>query len=102
MILASSNLKRFSYDEDSETLTMFFRSGACYVYTGVERDVVSAMKSADSRGRFFYRMIRLKYPYVKMAGPKPELRGKKFFNTSKSSVHQRDRLKNITDVPWQG
>ena len=90
MRLASSNLKSIRYNSKTEELLVYFRSGSIYSYDGVPRAVVQSLKFAESRGRYFWRYIRMSYPYRKLRGPNPGF--KNAFNTSKGSKPDRDSL----------
>lgn len=91
MRLASSNLKSIRYNSTTEELIVFFRSGSMYAYTGVPRSVVQSLKFAESRGRYFWRFIRMSYPYKKLRGVNPEYKGNSY-NIAKDSKPQRDQL----------
>lgn len=91
MAVASSNLQSFRYDETTNTLTVRFRSGGVYRYDDVPPDVVDEMRWADSRGRYFWRFIRMSYSYTMLTAPRPGFTHA--FNTSPKSVAQRHLLK---------
>ncbi len=44
-------------------LTVTFTTGRIYVYRGVPRDLFDAFAAAPSKGTFFNREIRDRYPY---------------------------------------
>lgn len=90
MRLASSNLKSIRYNSKTEELIVYFRSGSIYSYDGVPRPVVQSLKFAESRGRYFWRYIRMSYPYRKLRGPNPGF--KNAYNIAKDSVPQRHLL----------
>ena len=47
-------------------MTVTFVTGRRYVYQGVPQDVVTAFRSAPSRGAFFNVEIRDEYDYVEI------------------------------------
>jgi len=55
-----------SYDKWSRTLFITFTSGELYAYLEVEPDVVEALRSAGSRGRYFAYNIRNRYPFQRL------------------------------------
>jgi hypothetical protein len=62
----SSTISEFSYDEDTQSLTITFSSGSRYVYSGVPKEVVEGFRAAESRGKFFGREIKHIYPMQKI------------------------------------
>jgi hypothetical protein len=54
----SSNIKRWKYDADTETLTVEFNYGAQYSYDGVPQRVVDVMAKAESTGKYFNEHIK--------------------------------------------
>jgi hypothetical protein len=100
MAMASANLQSFEYDEEWETLTVWFRSGGVYRYEDVPEDVVDEMKFSESRGRYFYRYIRTSYPYTVLQHSRPGFRHAG--NVAKTSRPQRHLLKTPRTAPWQG
>jgi hypothetical protein len=62
-IPSSSNIDQIDYDEAGKILTITFKDGAAYAYTGVPRDVFFGIQHASSAGSYFYRQIRGRYPY---------------------------------------
>jgi len=56
--LNSSNLASADYNEETEVMTITFRSGATYSYRGVPKDTYESLISASSPGQFFSRNIR--------------------------------------------
>jgi hypothetical protein len=57
----SSMIEEYSYDDETQTLTVTFRKGGTYSYSGVQEEVFESMKSADSVGRFFLQNIKGQY-----------------------------------------
>ena len=64
--MPSTAIRRFSYDEETSTLFVTFIDGDVYAYRGVEREVNEAFKEAMSKGRFFAKRVRDRYPYAKL------------------------------------
>ena len=57
----SSMIEEFSYDDETQTLTVTFCKGGVYSYSGVQEDVFQSMKDADSVGRIFLQNIKGQY-----------------------------------------
>lgn len=58
----STNIDRVDYDRGSGTMTVTFKDGNAYSYTGVDAETFSAMQRSPSAGSFFYRNIRNRFP----------------------------------------
>ena len=56
--LSSSNLRRCSYDIETETLQIQFVSGKTYTYEGVPASVYNGLLEASSPGQFFNSTIK--------------------------------------------
>lgn len=61
--MPSSVIRWFRYDEARRTLRVGFTSGDVYEYDGVPPEVAAGLEGAPSRGRFFGRNIRDRYPF---------------------------------------
>jgi len=59
----SSTLATVAYDEARELLQLEFRGRAIYQYSGVSAAVHESLLLAPSKGRYFNRVIRGRYPY---------------------------------------
>jgi len=59
----SSNIDQADYDADAQTLTVTFRSGQDYVYSGVPPSVWRQFGLATSKGQFLRRVVQDRYPY---------------------------------------
>ena len=57
----SSMIEEFSYDDETQTLTVTFCKGGTYSYADVPEDVFQSMKDASSVGRFFLQNIKGQY-----------------------------------------
>ena len=60
----STTLATIAYDEALELLQLEFRSQAIYQYFSVPVAVYSAFLDAPSKGRYFNRVIRGRFPYT--------------------------------------
>jgi hypothetical protein len=56
--LTSSLIERIAFDEDSETLIIWFRGRGKYLYRAVPRAMYEGLGRAASAGRFFNECIR--------------------------------------------
>lgn len=56
--LNSSNLRRCSYDIETETLQIQFHSGRVYTYTEVPASVYNGLLMASSPGEYFNNNIK--------------------------------------------
>lgn len=62
----SSLLASIDYSANA-TLELEFRSGALYRYFGVPHAVFRALIAAQSKGAYFNRNIRTRFPYKRLA-----------------------------------
>lgn len=60
--VSSSAISWIDYDAEKKTLTVTFKSGNTYDYSGVSQDVATAFLEAPSKGKFFARRIKDAYP----------------------------------------
>jgi hypothetical protein len=58
--VASRSIRAVAFDRGR--LTVVFRSGYVYVYVGVPVSVYERLLAAPSKGRFFNRFIRGRFP----------------------------------------
>jgi hypothetical protein len=74
----STTLRAFAYDDSREDLQLEFLSGAIYHYYGVPAAVHEGLLGAPSKGRYFNRAIRGRFPYVLVlcASAQTDLTGK--------------------------
>ncbi|MBO4222336.1 type II toxin-antitoxin system HicB family antitoxin [Bradyrhizobium neotropicale] len=61
--LESATIKEIAYESSRRELLVTFASGRRYVYDGVPFEVIQAFKSAASKGSFFEREIRDRFPH---------------------------------------
>jgi len=65
--VSSSSLHSVGYDPRTSTLEIQFRRGGVYRYFGVSAGVYRELMSAESKGRYFARVIRSTYRYRRVA-----------------------------------
>ena len=65
----STTLGAVAYDEAEEALRLAFRSGAIYQYHGVPAAIHEGLLSAVSKGSYFNRIIRGRFPYRLLGKP---------------------------------
>lgn len=63
---ASSNIDEFRYDKSTDTLQVDFTDGSTYQYMNVLPQTHRAFQSAASKGEFFARQIKGRYPYERV------------------------------------
>lgn len=63
---ASTNIAEFRYDRTTDTLQVDFVDGSTYEYMNVPPQTHRAFQSAGSKGEFFARQIRGRYPYERV------------------------------------
>ena len=61
--LNSSNLSGVHYDDETNTLTVEFKSGGRYAYGGVPREHYDGLLGAESHGSYFHKHIRRNQDY---------------------------------------
>ena len=67
MHVDSTAISAIDYETEHGKLFVRFLDGDEYVYVGVPERVRDAFVRAPSKGRFFQRMIRDRYPYNRCA-----------------------------------
>lgn len=65
ILLRSSNLKAAAYDSATQALTIEFRSGTTYGYSGVPQAVYEGLVRAPSHGKYFLQWIKDRYRRLK-------------------------------------
>jgi hypothetical protein len=65
--MPSTVIRRFDYMPDARELTVEFVTGRRYVYSDVPLEEVEAMRRAFSKGTYFNKRIRDRYPYREVA-----------------------------------
>lgn len=63
MKVDSSMINEVSYDNGN--LTILFKTGGEYVYSGVPENIYNSFISAPSKGRYFLSNIKNRYNYVR-------------------------------------
>jgi hypothetical protein len=67
--MPSTVIRSFRYDADRQELNIVFQSGRSYAYAGVPERTYAALKAALSKGEFFNRRIRGKFPFTRNGQP---------------------------------
>jgi hypothetical protein len=62
----STTLTTVAYDPIRQLLRLQFRSRAVYCYFGVPEGVYQDLMAADSKGSYFNRKIRGRFPYHRL------------------------------------
>jgi hypothetical protein len=65
----STTLAAVAYDESQEALQLEFRGGEIYRYCGVPAGVHKKLLNAASKGSYFNRVIRGRFPYRLLVNP---------------------------------
>jgi hypothetical protein len=60
--MPSTVIANFTYDADQAQLTVTFVTGRVYRYFLVPADCIARFEAAESKGGFFNKYIRDKYP----------------------------------------
>ena len=68
MDVESTAISEIDYDAERTKLLVHFHSGERYVYVGVPGEVHRSFVDAESKGRFFQRAIRDRYPFNRLDG----------------------------------
>jgi lysyl-tRNA synthetase class 2 len=76
MRVESTTLRAFAYDGGSGILQLEFCTRAIYHYCGVPAAVYEALRDAPSKGGYFNRVIRKRFPCVLCASAQTGLTGK--------------------------
>ena len=63
----STTLATVAYDAAGQVLWLEFRSHTVYCYFGVPAEVHHSLLEADSKGAYFNRYIRDRFPYQRVA-----------------------------------
>lgn len=61
--IKSTSLARVAYDHQCATLTVEFRDGTAYQYDGVPLETFVDLVRANSKGAYFNKNIRARFPY---------------------------------------
>ena len=76
MRVESTTLRALAYDGGSRILQLEFCTRAIYHYYGVPAGVYEALLDAASKGSYFNRVIRGRFPYALCASAQTGLAGK--------------------------
>lgn len=66
LVLNSSNVQGFGFDEGTGELTVEYTGGARYAYFGVPTGVVEKLRLAESKGKFINANIKGAYQFQKL------------------------------------
>lgn len=69
-IAQSSHLQSYSYDENTQTLTVQFQNGAIYQYANVPQTEYWNLAQNGGSGTYFHAKIRDNYPTTKIFDPR--------------------------------
>lgn len=64
----SSMIAAVSHDSKKKAMTITFRNGSTYQADGVPKTILTRMLKVQSKGKFFNRNIKDKYPIHKLGG----------------------------------
>jgi hypothetical protein len=64
--MPSAVIRSFSYEPESQALTITFQSGRRYLYLGVPETLVADMNRAFSKGEFFNERIRDHFSFERL------------------------------------
>ncbi len=70
--LNSTGLRAAAYQDQLALLELEFRSGVTYQYFGVSEQTFQELLLAESKGIYFHRHIRDRFPYAKIHPAKPK------------------------------
>jgi len=60
--MPSTVIRKFDYSPETRQLTIEFVTGRRYIYSDVRLEAVEAMRAAFSKGIYFNKRIRDRYP----------------------------------------
>jgi hypothetical protein len=63
---ASSNIRAFRFDKDTDTLQIDFQDGSTYEYYNCPPATHRAFQAAPSKGQFFARAIKQRFSYERV------------------------------------
>jgi len=72
VLVDSSVVVSLTYDEDTLTLDVEFRSGRIYRYFMLPRAIYDALVAAGSVGAYFNTKVRQRYPHRKISEARSE------------------------------
>jgi len=64
--VTSSNIEAIGYDEETETLRIWFKAGSVYDYEKVPAQDLRILKAHESVGSAFATHIKGKYSFIKL------------------------------------
>lgn len=57
-IASSSNIQGVAYNDDTQVLTVQFKSGGTYTYDGVSSEKADGFSSAESAGKYLHQNLK--------------------------------------------
>ena len=66
--LRSSSIDRILFDDEAQTLSIWFKASGKYVYSGVPRAIYDALGRAKSAGTYFNEAIRGRFDCRRESG----------------------------------
>lgn len=63
--MPSSVIDSFGYDETDHRLIVRFVNGRVYAYRDVPAEIASGFAAAESKGRYFNRVVRDRFAFVR-------------------------------------
>ncbi len=63
--MPSSVIQSFVYDKEERRLVVRFVSGKVYTYDDVPAEMVDGFKAAASKGSYFNKVIRDRFPFAR-------------------------------------
>lgn len=61
----SSTIVRIGYDDEAQTMTVEFKSGATYNYFDVPSQLFEGIRNAPSKGQFLAQQVKGSYRYAR-------------------------------------
>ena len=58
----STNIDEIVFDSDEQTMTITFKNGRAWTYSGVPQALFLGIQNAQSAGSYFIRHIKTSYP----------------------------------------
>ena len=99
--VVSSVVKALFYNDETQELTVEFKSGSKYRYDNVDQEEFDSFAKAVSKGKYFNKNVKNNYDYEKVAslihgGNKMEWLSRKAENTPEYTK-QLDKIRVIID-----
>ena len=62
----SSSIRSVGYEVETQTLELVFHGGKVYRYSGVMEAIYLGLMRAASKGSYFHRYIKDRYPFAQV------------------------------------